>query len=281
MWAYRARQVDPLVEVSVLRIGTQRPPRVLVRFLDEVFEGREEWVPPGRLKVLWEQVEAFQARQERWDLVTRSDLRCDDPREDAAERVFEELIDEALAEIRYGESGVVRIADAAALAHLLGFDPAKFSDHPHAFVENGVLIAPWDITELVAMTAARRNPEPILNLVTAGERKAQYEAIYGHHYRAGRDTAYVLEPEQCVELDNEYSKPVRELLRTWCGSEAIGRFDELAELRKEIRRVGAIAEAAISALRAAGNGAEAAHLQRDLGTPVEMLRLEGSDGHDV
>jgi hypothetical protein len=30
-WAYRARQVDELVEVSVVRLGTQRPARVLVR----------------------------------------------------------------------------------------------------------------------------------------------------------------------------------------------------------------------------------------------------------
>ena len=49
-WAYRARQVDEFVEVSVVRLGTQRPARVLVRFVDDAFEGREEWVPPARLK---------------------------------------------------------------------------------------------------------------------------------------------------------------------------------------------------------------------------------------
>jgi hypothetical protein len=53
-WAYRARQVDELVEVRVLRLGTQKPARVLVRFVDDAFEGREEWVPPARLKVPWQ-----------------------------------------------------------------------------------------------------------------------------------------------------------------------------------------------------------------------------------
>jgi len=53
-WAYRARSVDELVEVVVVRRGTQRPARVFVRFVDDRFEGRQEWVPPSRLKVRWE-----------------------------------------------------------------------------------------------------------------------------------------------------------------------------------------------------------------------------------
>jgi hypothetical protein len=44
---YRARQIEDVVEVEVLKIGTQRPARVLVRFVDERFEGRQEWVPPA------------------------------------------------------------------------------------------------------------------------------------------------------------------------------------------------------------------------------------------
>jgi hypothetical protein len=47
-WAYRARQVDDVVAVEVMKLGTQRPARVLVRFVDERFEGRQEWVPPAR-----------------------------------------------------------------------------------------------------------------------------------------------------------------------------------------------------------------------------------------
>jgi len=56
-WAYRARRVDDFVEVVVLRMGTQKPARVLVRFVDDRFEGREEWVPPARLKVPWSEVD--------------------------------------------------------------------------------------------------------------------------------------------------------------------------------------------------------------------------------
>ena len=56
------------------------------------------------------------------------------------------------------------------------------------------------------------------------------------------------------------------------------RFDELAELRTEIRRVSDIAQAAIDALRSAGHEQDAARLQRDLGTAVEMLRGDDPAG---
>ena len=58
-WAYRARSVDDLVETVLVRLGTRRPARVLVRFVDDRFEGRQEWVPPSRLKVRWEAVDEF------------------------------------------------------------------------------------------------------------------------------------------------------------------------------------------------------------------------------
>jgi hypothetical protein len=48
--AYRARQADDLVQVKVLRLGSQRPARVLVKFAAELIEGRQERVPPARLK---------------------------------------------------------------------------------------------------------------------------------------------------------------------------------------------------------------------------------------
>ena len=66
------------------------------------------------------------------------------------------------------------------------------------------------------------------------------------------------------------------MLRSWCGEQAAVRFDELAELRKEVRRVGEVAQAAIGALRKAGRGKEATRLERELGTPVEMLRHTGA-----
>ena len=278
-WAYRARQADDLVQVTVLRLGTQRPARVQVTFADEVFEGRQEWVPPTRLKALWGDVDQYRAQEERWNQIYAAGLPSDDPREDAAQSVIELLLADDRAEIGYRESGAIRLRDPAALAAKLALDPGQLTGHPLAFTEDNALIAPWEVTELIVTTAARHNPQPILEHVAREERQARHEAIHGRWYpgHRGRDGFHV-EPERCVESDNEYSRPGRELLRTWCGTDATDRFDELAELRKEVRRVGEIAQSAINALRTVGRQAEAARLQRDLGTPLDVLTCSSQSG---
>lgn len=278
-WAYRARRDDALAQVTVIRLGTQRPARVLVKFTDEAFEGRQEWVPPARLKARWEHVDEFRAREARWDRIDTAGLPLDDPREDAAQTVIELLLGDDGVEMGYRESGAIRLRDPAAVATKLGLDPGQLTGHPLAFTEDEVLVAPWEVTELIVTTAARRNPGPVLEHVARKEREAQHEAIHGRWYPGGRrhDDWYV-EPERCAETDNEYFRPRRELLRTWCGAEATDRFDELAELRKEVRRIGEVAQSAIQALRVAGRQAEAARLQRDLGTPLGMLRAANQSG---
>jgi hypothetical protein len=273
VWAYRARQLDELVEVKVVRLGTQRPARVLVRFLDDAFEGREEWVPPARLKVAWLDVAPFREREQAWDRVREAGIPDDDPRVQAAEQVLELLFENDDVSVCYREAGAIRAGDPGALAARVGLDAAQITEHPLAFTDGDALIAPWEITELVVTVATRQNPDPILEFVASEERKAAREAIHGRWWRGGRrDNDSFWEPEDCVEFDRKHYRARRQLMRTWCGAEAINRADELTELRKEIRRVGVVAEAAIQALRAAGQQTEAARLEDELGTPVEMLR---------
>jgi hypothetical protein len=50
-WAYRHGAQGAIACVEVLRVGTSRPARVRVRFVEDAYEGREDWVPPARLKV--------------------------------------------------------------------------------------------------------------------------------------------------------------------------------------------------------------------------------------
>jgi hypothetical protein len=277
-WAYRARRDEPLAQVRVVRVGVQRPARVLVRFADEAFEGRQEWVPPGRLKARWERADEFRAREARWDAIDAAGPPRDDPREGAAEAVIELLFAGEAAELGYLESGAIRVRDPAALAARLGLDPGRLTGHPLAFTEDGVLIAPWEVTELIVTTAARLDPQPVLEDAEREERQARREAVYGRWYRGsrGRDDWHV-PPEHCAEADSRYSRPRREVLRAWCGAEAAGRFDELAELRQEVRRIGEVAQSAIRALSAAGQG-EAVRLQRELGIPLGLLKGTGQSG---
>lgn len=271
-WAYRARRVDPLVEVRVVRIGTQKPARVLIRFIDDEFEGREEWVPPARLKVLWNAVNEYRTREQRWTRLYDVGLERGDPRELAAEEVFQLLIEDSVASFLYAPGGAISIKQPLVLANQLNLPTEQLTGHPDSFVEDGAVIAPWEITELVVRTAVTKNAEYILQKAWKAETRARYESIHGHYISASRGERLYISPEVSIEHDNEYGKPCRDILRSWCGIEAVERFDELVELRKEIKRVGDVAQSAINALRAAGHASQASQLERELGTPVEMLR---------
>src|SRR5436305_4290521 len=118
IWAYRARQQDALARVEILKIGTKRPPRVQVRFLDEQFEGRQDWVPPARLKTRWEDAEQWLAAERRWQAVMDASVHARESVEHkAAEFVFdrpaaEEFID-GMDAYRYA---VLTVTDPAAFA---------------------------------------------------------------------------------------------------------------------------------------------------------------------
>ncbi|WP_413247828.1 hypothetical protein [Sinomonas flava] len=276
-WAYRARGVDPLVEVRVLSQGAQTPARVLVRFVSDEFEGKEEWVPPARLKVPWGEAAEFQAREERWERVSSAGPHREDPREYAASEIFDEYVDSELATINYRDGDSITIKQPMVLAALLGLRVEQLTDYPEAFIVDGAVVAPWPATLLVARTVAEQNAERVLGRVQTEEKKARYAAIHGEHLSRGRRQDHI-PPEISEEVDRDYGRPVRDVLRSWCGAENVERFDELAELRKEIERVGDVAQNAIDALRAHGHAALASQLEGELGTPVEMLRTDRPHG---
>lgn len=272
-WAYRARQTDDLAEVEVLRFGSQRPARVLVRFVGDDYEGRQGWVPPSRLKVRWDAVDFYRQREAQWNRIYVLGPGVDDPAEHAAEEVFEMLIDSAVARMEYREDGACRISDSERLVELSGLAPETWTQSPEAFHEGNELVVPWPITQKIAAATARRNPGPLLGAAEDEEKRERHRAIHGQVYRGrGGRPDDVISPEICRQVDNEHGKPRRAIIRSWCGAEMVARYDELAELRKEIHRVGKIAEEAIGALRQAGHKREADQLARKLGTPVEMLR---------
>ena len=280
-WAYRARATDAVVPVEVLAIGTARPPRVRVRHLLDEAEGREEWVPPARLKVLWSDVEPWLAREERWEAVRRASREVDDTAEYwAASMALEALPAEVSDLISSGynkDAGVLMVTDVAAVARRLELDPAVLTGDPLCFVDDdGTLIAPWSVSRALAHHVAARFGDQIIAQVVREEAKEQREAVYGSHH-PGRNGGWYTSPEVCAEIAAKY-KPSYALLREWCGASASERVDELQALRSEVRRLGALAELAVMALRDAGLAKAAADVERELGVPIEALR--GLQRHD-
>jgi hypothetical protein len=88
-------------------------------------------------------------------------------------------------------------------------ESAQITGHPLTFVDDDALIAPWDVTELVVITAACLNTVPVLEYVASEERRAQREAVHGRWSRGGRrGSDYFFEPEACQEMDQEVSPPL-------------------------------------------------------------------------
>jgi hypothetical protein len=276
VWAYRARSVDDVTPVRVLRIGTKKPARVLVRFEDPAKEGHEEWVPPVRLKVPWADAETFRAREARWAAVLKLSPDRDAPEAGAASEVFEMLVDDEVADLDWRDA-YLRISDVDRLARLSGLSAAELSSDPVGFAEDGDLIASWPLALKVAQGVAALHADKILAQVVKEERKYQHDRIHGEHVRGrGRHGDHYFEPEVIQAVDDKHFAPKRALLRQWCGDEAGERQEELVELRKEIRRVGEIAERAISALRSCGQRSIADRLGHELGQTVEMVRVDSS-----
>jgi hypothetical protein len=277
-WAYRHRARDAVTCVEVTKVGTARPPRVKVRFLDDVFEGREEWVPPSRLKVLWAEVDAWLAREARWDAVSAPSDGVDDTAEFwAAETVFEVVSDEDVLSMGYGGlAGVLCVSNPSRAAEHLEIEPSAFLADDRAFVDNdGTIVVPWNTTVALARSAAPKHADAILREVTERERKAAHNAVYGEVLGSRRAKPWYVSPEVCAKVDARWV-PTYELLRRWCGQGAASRIDELGAVRSEALRLAQVVERAVSALRDAGFSKVAASLERDLGVEVETLRASRS-----
>lgn len=266
-WVYRKGARDQATCVEVRRLGASRPPRVRVRFLDDSDEGREEWVPPGRLKTAWEHVDEWQAREDRWAAAQDlSEAAVDSFEETAAGWVFDTLYDWNTARRLHGRNdGIVMIQDVDRVTADLG-SQAPLLEDPAVFTDDDVLIAPWPVTYELARTLACTFADRLLpeldNEDRAGESESRWGWLDGSHY---------VSPEVCAQVEEEY-RPARALVREWCGAEARQRQDELIALREEVMRLGGLIERAITALRQAGADENAHQLELELGVPVEVLR---------
>lgn len=268
-WAYRKGVCGTVACVEVVRIGTSRPPRVRVRFVEDEYEGKEDWVPPSRLKVRWEHVAAWKAREDRWAAVREVSAHVrGTPEEGAAGWVFDSLPDWDYARRKWNrDSGILIVTDIDGLVADLGIELVTLVDDPSAFTDDdGSLVLPWQAMESIAKVLARKYADRLLPELEKEELEQEHNNRWGYMSSSGFISA-----EICSEVDQEF-RPARQIVREWCGAEARERQDELVALRSEVRRLGQLIERAITALRDGGSIRVAHQLERDLGVPVEVLR---------
>jgi hypothetical protein len=279
-WAYRQRRDDPIVCVRVLRVGKERPLRAKVRFLDDEFEGREDWVPRTRLKAPWAELGSWQAREERWEAVRRAPAATySSPEYWATDYVLSSITDLGV-EVGCGRNAtVLSISDPDALADLVGLTAQELGTDAPAFIDNdGSLVAPWATSERVARRVAPLRAKQLLAGIERREAEARQRALHGHYYELGEGKACYRTPEDCAELDARW-QPGHDLVREWCGAEAVNRHDEIQALRDEVLRLSEILDRAIRELAWAGRASIAAKISRQLGFSLETARASRDFGH--
>lgn len=266
VWAYRARHYDPLVQVLVVRFGVRTPRRVLVRFVDEEFEGLQDWVPPNCLKVPWNGAAEFVSRERRWDaVVALTPPDYDGPEESAAGTIIDLLVAPELATTGWNATrGTIRVHDVAGLAAFLDLAPSELRADGLSFEDEGDLISPWPITLAIACRAAKRDPHAVLHYVEREDADAQRKAMYGVWYQRRGVPDDHIPAEICAAVDEEHGQPVRALLREWCGADVVDLRAEISSLRQEAARATALAQAAVELLRRHGHQRDATRLEREL-----------------
>lgn len=261
VWAWRAG-TGSMIGVTVLQWGLRRTsPRVAfvkVRFPDDRLPA-EGWLAPCRLVSRWEDLSAYLEMQAQWELVTADNPPKDSAEEFAARTVFAELIPTRVADIDGSSRGpILYVHDSVRMSRLTGLHEEVWAQSPSGFqLPGGPNIAPWPVTLRVAQEVARRDPQPLLQIVDAAAEQAQWEAANGRwtDWVRGQTPRMLTNPRDAEDDDLRlpYGKPMRDILRTWCATEPCGpRGGPLATARSDLVAIRQAAWQAVAAMTSAG-----------------------------
>jgi len=271
-WAYRARISDPecpLVPAEIIQFGPPKKQKVRVRWLGGDYPGLDEWVAKVRLRVLWEEREAWLRDERLFEAVRAASIgMIHSPEYRAAlMAVYRHPVPDGIL-IGYGrsEGATLRIADLETIARDLGFEPQALLAEPLAFVDrHGEYVAPWPVARRVAERVAQRYADVVLAHVAKEERELQDRVIHGYSFQWDRDHDVYVPPEKCADALRQ-QQPAFELVREWGGSASTERFNELAALRAEVEGLRKLVEDAATSFENQHLRAEARRLRRALNT---------------
>jgi hypothetical protein len=232
-WAYRATSsplTDQVTEVIVLKVGTKRPARVQVEFVDDADEGRRAWVPPVRLVVRWPAAAAWVERQQKWQRVVALSSHVAYSVEAFACSEVLGAVDPTIERVGFEPDsypvGVLVVRDPSVLD---GLDDHCISSLNGAFVDGGVLVAPWPAALSLAEHLASQHSERIVEWVRD---MAQRRLTATELARCGDDRKYGSNLS-VREYYNRLAQGEATAL-AWCGRAVVGERSEVDELRAAV-----------------------------------------------
>jgi hypothetical protein len=254
VWTYQEMDGARVTPVRIVKLGVKAPPRVQVKFLEDEYEGAVDWVPLGRLKVPWDDRGPYLAEEDRW---SRINGRTRPPalERDAAWEVFRLTVDSDIADLFYnGAAGVLEIRQMNDLVDVSGMPRSVIMSAEATFSADGITYAPWPMTKLIARTLASAHPGPILQTLAAEEveaRKRAFDSAYSTTGYASREEIEVRALEALGKY-MEHLRPRHELLRWWCGVEAVNMQADLERLRTSWTQLAALCVVAVDELASKG-----------------------------
>jgi len=280
-WAFRRNRHARWAEVEVRKVGTGRPPRVRVEFVADEFEGKVEWVSPARLEVPWADFDEYDARDRRWKAFEAAPQPTDFE-ERAAQLVLWNSVDEGIAELSWtGLKGALLVHDVPALAAAVDRSVDELAAGDLMIVEGGVTWLPWEDTLDIIRALAPIHATKIFQDVEAQEREIQKRSVIGDDIRLlPSEPSEHVSGEVVARHAEEHEAPVFALVREWVGEASVAR-DELVELRREVARVGSIAQRAIAKVRALRSHKFADALEHELLNPPLPYPGHGEDSDRV
>lgn len=268
MWAYRERAHDldcPAVKAEIIQLGPKRSNKVRVRMHGGEYPGLDFWVPKVRLKVPWEETEAWLRDERALAAASRASRSASETLEyQAADIVFAAYprADGVLLDWP-SRTETVCIFEPTAVAADLGMDVRDLLADPHAFIDrNGEYHAPARIAEGLARLLAQTYTCLVLRMVANEETQLQHEAIHGKTFGEGSWPTRI-PAEECAKRLRE-REPVFALVREWCGKLSVERFDEALALRAEVTRLKEILARAAGHLDEAGRPQLASRLRASI-----------------
>ena len=262
-WAYRKAK-GPLQEVTILKVTSQSGnSRVRIQFEDGESEGQAEWVFRRMLKVPWDQGEALLEHERLWEAARNWGEPISDSELTAAQIILDETIDAAIAgPYSYG---LLAVRDRPALVELAQI-PLPGPQSLGAFEENGTEYLPWPTMREVALSRARSEPQILLECV---EQEVAQLAESISRYRQAESGRGFLSAEAQTQFreSNDERKRCLNVIRQWCGQEALDKWDEIRHLRGEVERLTGVVQRALTIIEKSDNKSLAKQLRLQLGYP--------------
>lgn len=245
-WAYAVGENPPAIEVEVIAIDTSGRGRIVVRFTTEP-DRDDEWTSPVRLKSLWPERAVYFRLIAKWrELASKPD----DVEGGAVTAIFREFIAPA-ADINHGKlrGGTMSIYDADLVDVFIGGGLHELLAGVRSLEDEAGVHYDWATAVTVAEALCRAKPQRVTAYVHAEEAEGRALAAAASMERSLRRI-------QTTAFDfvfyEEYTRPMCDLLRSWCGKPSADVYDELRDLRGEVERLAGLAVDASRLLERAG-----------------------------